>query len=145
MPCSESHQGHSCLACNAISVHARAARVAVRVQRVFTFPYVKRGNRWWWRREGVGTRCRGSETQPGSPISIYLLIRRQLQHSTAGPIQVKEMHLRSITLMDKQCRVLTSANKNQSCRSCLHTPAPVIDLQASKYWLAAMHSLDHCY
>lgn len=146
MPCSDSHQGNSRLACNAITVHARAARVAVRVQESFhisicqmRYPLTMVGGR------SEGVRCRGSETQPGTPISIYLLIRCRLQHSTAGPVQVKETHLQSVTRMDKQCRVLTSANKEQSRRPCLHTLAPAIDLQACmRRWLAAMRSLDCC-
>lgn len=79
-------------------------------------------------------------------IAVTCLSDANCNTAQQGLSRLKETCLQSVTWMDKQCRVLTSANKKQSCRSCLHTPAPMIDLQAStQRCRAAMHSLDRCY
>lgn len=79
-------------------------------------------------------------------IAVTCLWDANCNTAQQGLSRLKETCLQSVTWMDKQCRVLTSANKKQSRRSCLHTPAPMIDLQAStRRWRAAMHSLDRCY
>lgn len=146
MPCSDSHQGNSRLACNAITVHARAARVAVQVQESFHISICQARYPLTMRRGGVEGCDAEAQKHSLGLIAVTCLSDGNCKTAQQGLSRLKETCLQSVTWMDKQCRVLTSANKKQSCRSCLHTPAPMIDPQAStRRWRVAMHSLDRCY
>lgn len=145
MPCSDSHQGNSRLACNAITVHARAARVAVQVQESFHISICQAWYPLTVRRGGVEWYDAEAQKHSLGLIAVSCLSDANCNTAQQGLSRLKETCLHSVTRIDKQCRVLTSANKKQSCRSCLHTPAPMIDLRAStRRWCAAMHSLDRC-